>query len=62
MSSSFLPLAYLDPGSGSLLLHLIVGLFASAWVFFKAFGHRVRAMFVRAPAPTPEEPAGDPEE
>ena len=33
-------LAYLDPGTGSLLLQALVGGFAGIWVFFRYFWQR----------------------
>jgi hypothetical protein len=40
-------LAYLDPGSGSILIQAIVGGAAAIGVFFKVFGRRIAAFFRR---------------
>ena len=53
-----IPLAYLDPGSGSLLLHFLLGLVASAWVLLRTFGGRIKGLFRRS-APDESEPAMD---
>jgi hypothetical protein len=37
--------AYIDPGTGSLLLQLLLGGLASAWVVIKLFGKRIMARF-----------------
>ena len=37
--------AYLDPGTGSMLLSLIVGVVASAWFAFKGFFYKIKNMF-----------------
>jgi hypothetical protein len=37
----FIPLGYIDPGTGSLLLQLLLGGLASAWVILKLFGKRI---------------------
>ena len=34
--------AYLDPGTGSMLLSLIVGVVASAWFAFKGFFYKIK--------------------
>ena len=54
-----LPLAYLDAGSGSLVLQFIVAAFASVWVAIKVTGLRVTSLlfFWRRPA-SAEKPAG----
>lgn len=36
-------LAYIDPGTGSLLLQLLLGGIASGWVIIKLFGKRILA-------------------
>lgn len=38
-------LAYLDPGTGSLILQLLLGGVAGAWVILKLFGQRIKALF-----------------
>jgi hypothetical protein len=42
-------LAYLDPVSGGFILYVIVGLFASAWVVLKKWGHQIKAMITGKP-------------
>ncbi len=37
--------AYIDPGTGSLLLQLLLGGLASGWVILKLFGKRIMARF-----------------
>jgi len=50
-------LAYLDPGSGSLILQVILGIVAASWVFLRTQWDRVRGWFHRAPAPEAAEAA-----
>lgn len=38
-------IAYIDPGTGSLLLQLLLGGIASGWVILKLFGKRIMARF-----------------
>ncbi len=45
--------AYLDPGTGSMLLQLRLGGVAGALVVGKLYWHRVKAFFGRGPAPRP---------
>ena len=45
--------AYLDPGTGSMLLQLLLGGVAGALVVGKLYWHRVKAFFGRGPAPRP---------
>jgi hypothetical protein len=45
-------LAYIDPGSGSLILQMILGGLAAAAVFLKLFWHRLLVFLrIRKPAP-----------
>lgn len=44
-------LAYLDAGSGSMILQVIAGGFAAIAVSFKLWWHRVRAFFRRGDKP-----------
>ena len=37
--------AYIDPGTGSLILQILLGGVAGAWMILKLFGHRILAMF-----------------
>ncbi len=47
LSPNFRPLAYLDPGSGSIIVQvLIAGLMAVA-VFIKIFWKKIKALFTR---------------
>ena len=39
--------AYIDPGSGSILLQVLLFAFASIFVFFRTLGGRVRQFFRR---------------
>jgi len=48
-------LAYIDPGTGSLLLQLLLGGIASAWVIIKLFGKRILAFLRREKTDTPKE-------
>ena len=47
--------AYLDPGTGSMLLQLLLGGVAGALVVGKLYWHRVKAFFGRDPAPSPNQ-------
>jgi len=38
-------LAYIDPGTGSLILQLLLGGVAGIWVAFKVWGKRIKAFF-----------------
>ncbi len=52
--------AYLDPGTGSMLLQLLLGGVAGVLVVGKLYWHRVQAFFGRGPAPSPsQDPAVD---
>ena len=48
-------LAYLDPGTGSLILQLLLGGVAGAWVVLKLFGQRIKALFGFKPREENEE-------
>ena len=37
--------AYLDPGTGSMLLSMIVGVAATAWFAFKGFFYKIKNFF-----------------
>ncbi len=39
------PLAYMDPGTGSLLLQILLGGVAGLFVFLKLFWHRILSVF-----------------
>jgi hypothetical protein len=61
-------LGYIDPGTGSMLLQIILGGLAAAAVFLKLFWHRVLVLLrIRKPLPPereseagkPEQPAAD---
>ncbi len=54
-------LAYIDPGSGSMILQMILGGLAAAAVFLKMFWHRILVFLrIRKPIETEERPAGTP--
>jgi len=40
-----LPIAYIDPGTGSLILQILLGGVAGLWMIIKLFGHRIKTMF-----------------
>jgi hypothetical protein len=51
--------AYIDPGSGSMILQMILGGLAAAAVFLKLFWHRL-LVFLRIRKPSePSTPAAD---
>jgi hypothetical protein len=41
MMNVYFLVAYIDPGSGSFLLQLLLGGFAGAWILLKLFGLRL---------------------
>ncbi|MEE2998248.1 MAG: hypothetical protein VX700_13995 [Pseudomonadota bacterium] len=43
-------LAYLDPGTGSIILQLLLGGLAGALVILKLYWFRLKALFSRKPA------------
>ena len=47
--------AYLDPGTGSMLLQMLLGGVAGALVVGKLYWHRVKAFFGREPEPSPNQ-------
>ena len=51
--------AYLDPGTGSMLLQLLLGGFAGVLVVGKLYWHRIKAFFGRGAPPSPS-PSHDP--
>ena len=50
-------LAYLDPGTGSMIMSAIVGLFATAVLAVKTYWYRIKRLFRGAPDKEGEEPA-----
>ena len=44
--------AYLDPGTGSMLVQMLLGGVAGALVVGKLYWHRIKAFFGRGPAPS----------
>ena len=46
--------AYLDPGTGSILLQVILGGMAAIGVAFKLYWHRIRTAFRRTQSSEPE--------
>jgi hypothetical protein len=52
--------AYLDPGTGSMLVQMLLGGIAGVLVIGKLYWHRVKAFFGRGPALSPnQDPAAD---
>jgi len=49
--------AYMDPGSGSMMLQLLLGGVGGAAVVLRLYWHRLRAFFGRAPKPEIEQHA-----
>ncbi len=47
--------AYLDPGTGSMLLQLLLGGVAGVLVVGKLYWQQVKALFGRGPAPSPNQ-------
>ncbi len=45
--------AYLDPGTGSMLVQMLLGGLAGVLVVGKLYWHRINAFFSRGPAPSP---------
>lgn len=52
-------LAYIDPGSGSILLQLLVGSIVGLGLFFRQSVARVFGVFRRGDRSTSNEPVGD---
>lgn len=50
-------LAYLDPGTGSMLLQVILGGIAAVGVALKLFWHKIRAAVGLSKKPAPEDEA-----
>ena len=52
--------AYLDPGTGSMLVQMLLGGVAGALVVGKLYWHRIKAFFGRGPASSPnQDPTAD---
>ena len=52
--------AYLDPGTGSMLVQMLLGGVAGALVVGKLYWHRIKTFFGRGPAPSPKkDPTAD---
>ena len=49
-------LAYIDPGTGSLILQILLGGVAGAWMILKLFGQRIKAFFGFSNKEEKEEP------
>ena len=47
--------AYLDPGTGSMLVQMLLGGVAGVLVIGKLYWHRVKVLFSRGPAPSPSQ-------
>jgi len=52
--------AYIDPGTGSLLIQGLIALVVGALFTLKTWWHRLRSLFARRPPPQPpaESPSG----
>lgn len=50
------PIAYLDPGTGSLFLQILLGGIAGFFVFMKLFWQRIRGMFSSEKSESAPEP------
>ncbi len=48
-------LAYIDPGTGSMILQLLLGGVAGVWIILKLFGQRILAFFGKKPKADPSE-------
>ena len=59
MSLPPLPLAYLDPGTGSVILQAIIGAVIGALVMLKVYWHKVKAVFSRKKPAAVEDGASD---
>jgi len=46
-------LAYIDPGTGSMILQVLLGGVAGIWVILKLFGQRILAFFGKKPKDDP---------
>ena len=55
MASSMPALAYLDPGTGSMILQGLIGLVAGALVAIKIYWAKIRLFFSSKRAPNPAE-------
>ena len=57
--------AYIDPGSGSAIISLIIGFFVALGLTFKTYWYKLKALFTRQaqtdgnPEPEPEKTAQD---
>jgi hypothetical protein len=51
-----LALSYLDPGTGSLIIQIFLGLLLSTLFFVKVFWKKVKNIFGRSSETSPEEP------
>ena len=54
LSSSQSAYAYIDPGSGSFLMSIIVGFFVTAGVFIKSFWYKIKSFFGLNKKPNPD--------
>ena len=59
---SFGPLAYMDPGTGSMLLQLILGGVAGLFVIIRLFWHRILAVMGIKKVEAPSEPDSEVED
>jgi hypothetical protein len=51
-----IPLAYIDPGTGSLILQILLGGVAGLWMIIKLFGHRIKTLLGFKSKEEPEDP------
>lgn len=58
LGSSPSAFAYLDPGTGSMLLQVILGGIAAVGVALKLFWHKIRIALGRSKKPAAEDEAG----
>ena len=54
MSISLLPLAYVDPTAGGLLLQFLIGGIAGAFMILKLYWHQLTSYFRKKPGGNPE--------
>ena len=44
--------AYIDPGTGSMIIQMLIGAFAATYLFFKSFWSRIKSFFSRSTTDT----------
>jgi hypothetical protein len=50
---------YIDPGTGSLIIQIILGTLASVWLIFKLFGQKIKKLLGIKPKNELENQKGD---